>query len=161
MQGNKTILSFPRGVQKEGKLAVGNVKPGMHVTLLAATQPNDDGSCVWEPYNRNANGDRALIALVVEWDEMGHDYNHQYVPGDRIKIYFPLPGEECNIRVSHVGTGTGDHIFPGDRMILVDGVGTAIATTGSPQSEPWQATEYVADVVSGDGTGVCCVATGQ
>ena len=64
--------------------------------------------------------------------------------GDTVDVYTPLPGEECNVLKGDVA-GTSDDFAIGDMLMLDTGTGKVIASTGSPQSQPWQCLETITD----------------
>ena len=158
MQGSVILLAaHPRGMFLEGTMS-GTPYPGTLMTIVAATEPVG-GRYTWEPYNRDADGDRALVAVLLE-PFHGASYATAYATGERCRIYAPVAGEEMNVMVSAAGTGTGDAIAIGDLLIPVDGTGLLIATAGSPEIEPFQCMQTTADVVAA-GTLVHCMYTGH
>lgn len=158
MKGSVILLaSNPRGLFLEGTVS-GTPYPGTLMTVKAATEPVG-GRPTWEPYNRDASGNRALVAVLLE-PFHGASYATAYTNGERCRLYIPAAGEELNVLVSAVGTGTGDSIAIGDLLIPVDGTGLLIATTGSPEMEPFQCLETVSDVVAA-GTLTHCIYTGH
>jgi hypothetical protein len=158
MQGNKILLaSNPRGLFIEGTVS-GTPLPGTLMTIAAATEPVG-GRPTWEAYDRAADGDRALVAVLLEGFS-GATYADAYTDAERCQVYIPAAGEELNVLVSAAGTGTGDAMAIGDLLIVVDGTGLLIATTGSPESEPFQVMETLADVVAA-GTLTHCIYTGH
>lgn len=157
MKGSVILLAaHPRGLFMEGTM-YGTPYPGTVMTIKAATEPVS-GRYTWEPYNRDADGNRSLIAVLLEGFH-GAAYNTIYATGERARLYIPMPGEELNMLVSAAGTGTSDAIAIGDLLIPVDGTGLLIATTGSPEIEPFMSLETQTDVASG-GTLTHCVFTG-
>lgn len=157
MLGSKILLAaHPRGMFIEGKM-YGTPYPGTLMTIRAAVEPVG-GRYSWEPYNRDADGDRSLIAVLLE-GFAGKSYSMIYATGERCQVYVPYAGEEMNVLLSAAGTGTGDSAAIGDLLIPVNGTGLLIATTGTPQQEPFQCLETVSDVVA-DGTLVHCMYTG-
>jgi len=158
MQGNKILLaSNPRGMFIEGSVS-GTPLPGTLMTLKASTEPVG-GRPTWEAYDRDADGDRALVAVLLEGFS-GATYADAYVTGERCQVYVPAAGEELNVLASASGTGTGDSMAIGDLLIAVDGTGLLVATTGDIESEPFQVMETVADVVAA-GTLTHCIYTGH
>ena len=155
---NSVILleGNPRGHFMEGTI-YGAPYPGTLMTVKAATEPTA-GRFTWEPYNTDGNATRQLIAVLLEGFS-GAIYNTIYVTGTRCRLYIPVPGDELNMMVSAAGTGTGDAIAIGDLLIPVDGTGLLIATTGSPEIEPFMCLETTADVPA-TGTLTHCIFTG-
>lgn len=144
MKGNEILLSEnPRGRRTEG-IVSGTPKPGTFMTLVAATEPDGTGRYTWEPYNRAADGNRALVAILLEDHLQGKGPDDAYVNGDRCFLYFPLPGDELNARVADAA-GTADDVAIGDLFIIDDGTGKLNATTGTPEAEVFQALETITD----------------
>lgn len=156
---NSVILleGCPRGKLTEGYI-YGTPYPGTLMTIKAATEPIG-GRFTWEPFNRDANANRALIAVLLEDSFNAGSYSKAYVTGSRCRLYIPVPGDELNMLVSASGTGTGDSIAIGDLLIPVDGTGLLIATASSPEIEPFQALETQTDVAAA-GTLTHCLFTG-
>jgi len=157
--GNEIIVSSePRGVRKEGYIS-GALLPGTLVQIMAATEPVN-GRFTWEAYNTAADGDQRLVAVLLEDSLQGKTAADAYVSGDRCFIYCPVAGEELNVRVSAAGTGTGNSQAIGDLYTVNDGDGLLIATTSTPEMEPFICLETVSDVVAA-GTLVHCMYTGH
>lgn len=158
MLGSAILLAaYPRGVFIEGKI-YGTPSPGTLMTIKAATEP-ESGRLTWEPYNTDGDGTRQLVAVLLE-PFHGATYSTAYTDGERCQVYCPVPGEELNVLVSAAGTGTGDSIAIGDLLIPVDGTGLLIATTGTPEIEPFVCLETTSDVVD-TGTLTHCIYTGH
>ena len=152
------VTPAPAGRFLEG-IIDGTPKPGTLMTIKAGVEPVN-GRHTWEAYNRGANGNRALIAVLREDELQGKGVEDAYVSGTRGFLYCPISGDEVLVRVSAPGTGTSDNYDIGQLFIAVDGTGLLIATTGSPESEPFQAGETISDVEAG-GTLVMCYYTGH
>jgi hypothetical protein len=45
----------------------------------------------------SADGDRKVIAVLLEDEIQGKIYSDAYASGDRGLLYFPLPGDELNM----------------------------------------------------------------
>ena len=158
MTGSKILLAAnPRGMFIEGTV-YGTPYPGTLMTIKAATEPTG-GRYTWEPYNRDADGDRAVVAVLLEGFS-GKSYATAYADGERCQVYCPVAGEEMNVLVSASGTGTGDSVAIGDLLIPVDGTGVLIKTTPTPEIEPFLCLETSADVVAA-GTLLHCIYTGH
>ena len=156
--GNEIVISSPYGRKVEGIIS-GTPKPGTVMQIKAATAAVG-GRLTWEVYNAAADGDQRLIAVLDIDHLQGKISTDAYVDGQHGFLWVPLPGDELNMLVSAPGTGTGDAIAIGDLFMVNDGDGLLVDTTGSPESEPFQAIEAVSDVVS-TGTLVACVYTGH
>ncbi len=156
MKGNDILLNCDRSRRMEG-VASGTLKPGQIVQIKAATAAAN-GRFTFEAYNRDADGNRPQGPhFVVDIDELqGKTATDSYADGDRVFVYPPRAGDELNLLVSAAGTGTGDAIAIGDILIVVDGTGLLIQTTGSPEVEPFMALEAATDVDS-DGDLLHCI----
>lgn len=140
-KGNDIIVSNnPRG-RREEIIISGTPKPGTVMTVTTAALSN--GRFTMEAYNRDADGNRAPIAVLLADELRGILQTTAYASGDRGFVYYPLPGDDLNMLVANIA-GTGDAFTIGDYMIVDDGTGKLIATTGSPESEPFQIMETVA-----------------
>lgn len=149
MKGSAVVISEePRGRFVEG-VVEGTPLPGTIMQRKAATAVDNNGRHTWVVYNRDADGDRpaGAIAVLLERGE-GYTYETAYTTGHQCFLYIPLPGDELNVLWSAAGTGTGDSVAVGDLAIVDDGTGLLVATTGSPQNEPFVAMEAVTDVVA-------------
>lgn len=146
-KGNEIVVSNePRGRFMEG-IVSGTPSPGTVMQIKAATEPIG-GRLTWEAYNADADGDQRLMAVLLPDWLQGKVNTDAYADGDRCFLYCPLPGDELNMLVSAAGTGTGDAMAIGNLLIVNDGDGLLIATTGTPESEPFIVLETVADVAA-------------
>lgn len=145
-QGNEIIVtSPPRGVHLEG-IIDGTPKPGTVMQIKAAVEPVG-GRHTWEDYDVDADGDQRLIAVLLPDQLQGKIAADAYVSGDRGFLYVPLPGEDLNMLVLNIA-GTGDLFAIGDILMINDGDGKLIATTGSPESEPFIVMQTVAAITA-------------
>ena len=144
MKGNSIIVTAtPRGVQHEGYIE-GTPKPGTLMQIKAGVAMDGTGRFTWEPYNQAADGDRLLVAVLLEDSFQGKLATEAYATGDRARFYCPLPGEELNVLKGDVG-GTTDDFAVGDKLMIDDGTGKVVLTTGTPESEPFVCLEAVVD----------------
>lgn len=142
--GNSIVISEnPRGRFQEGYVNAA-LKPGTCVQIDVSEGKGTDGRFDWEAYNTSADGEQRLVAVLVEDDMQGYDMTTAYASGGRCKLYFPIPGDELNMLVANLA-GTGDDHAFGDILMINDGDGKLIATTGSPESEPFQLLEAIVD----------------
>lgn len=142
-KGNNIVVSAePRG-RREECIVSGTPKPGTVMEIKAATEPVG-GRFTYQAYqDAVADGDQRLIGVLDMDSLQGRLATTAYADGERGFIYFPLPGEELNMLVANIA-GTGDSFAIGDIMIVDDGTGKLIATTGTPESEPFIVMETVA-----------------
>jgi hypothetical protein len=144
-----TIVLTPAPVGRflEGYLTAGasGLKPG-HALQIDVSEAEVGGRKFWEAYG-GTSGHRKLIAILLENELIGKTCEDAIEDGQKIRMYVPIPGDELLVRVSATGTGTGDSQAVGAKLILANG-GTFIATTGTPEAEPFEVMEAVDDVTS-------------
>jgi hypothetical protein len=136
------VTSNPQGKQLEGFVS-GTPKPGTMMQIQVGTALVG-GRFTWEAYAPGADGEQRLVAILLPNDEEGQLATTAFVSGTRCKLYVPCAGEEMNILFGDTA-GTGDDIAVGDMLIADTGTGKFIKTTGSPESEPFQALEALSD----------------
>lgn len=146
-RGNETIVSAnPRGVFMEGIIGAGlTPKPGTVMQIQAATALSG-GRHTFELFNADADGGmpKGPIYVLRSNDLVGKTMTDAYAAGERAYLYTPVAGEELNMRLADIA-GTGDDHTVGEMLIIDDTTGLLIATTGSPESEPFQLLETVTD----------------
>lgn len=133
-KGSEIIVSAnPQGKFLEGYVS-GTPKPGtiMQISATAAVE----GRFTWTAFNRNADGDFGICAVLLPDSLQGQSVDTAYVSGTRCFLYVPLPGEEMNILKLDV-SGTADDFAIGDYLMVDDGTGKVLATTG-PTGAVWQ-----------------------
>lgn len=151
MTTRRTIIVSPnpRGVFLEG-IINGTPKPGTCVSQKS------DGE--YEAWNGGADGERDLVAILLEDRLQGGTVDDAYVSGTRCYMYVPAAGEEFLMLLANIA-GTGDAFAIGDKLIIDDGTGKLIATTGSPEMEPFKVREAQTALTAD--TLVLCQYTGQ
>lgn len=107
-----------------------------------------------------ADGNRLPIAVLLcsadPWGAACPPYKgptDAYAAGERGVVYYPAPGEELNMLIKdETGTGADQDFLVGDKLIVDDGTGKLLRSSGSPESEPFiilQAlTDLAADVLA-------------
>lgn len=157
LASHNTILlsSAPAGRFLEGILN-GACYPGTNMEVDAAVEPIS-GKHTWQASSLTT-GERQLLAILLENEIVSKTCEDQIADGQRIRMYCPIPGDELLVLVSATGTGTGDAQAIGNMLIRASG-GTFIATTGTPEQEPFMVMETMADVTSA-GTLTHVMATG-
>lgn len=150
------IVSGGNGVFREC-IVSGTPKPGTCMTPLAATEPVN-GVFTYEVFNRDADGNQAVVAVLLEDTLQGYGVSQAYVTGTRGMLYFPQPGDHLQMLVKNIA-GTGDSFAIGDILIIDDGTGTLVATTGTPEMESFVVLETQAALTSD--TLVLCEYTGH
>lgn len=142
-RGSTTIItSDPRGNMLSGYIS-GTPKPG---TCLEIQTPfYRGGKHLWRAYQPGTDGERRLVAVLCEDELQGKLISDAYVDGTfASRIYCPLPGDELNMLLLDVA-GTADDHAAGETLIIDTGTGKLIATTGSPESEPFRLLEATTD----------------
>lgn len=149
-RGNEIIVTAdPKGQFEEGYVAAGQTpKPGtvmqrdVSVALIG-------GRFTYKAYDRAADGDRPAGSIWVLLPDhlLGKLPSTAYAAGDRCFLYSPRAGEELNMLLGDVA-GTGDDHTKGEVLMVDDGTGKLVATTGTPQSAPFQLLETVTDPVA-------------
>lgn len=146
-RGKEIIVSAnPRGRFLEGQLATGiTPKPGT-ILQIKAQAIDANGRFTFELYNRSADGDRPIGPLCILLDNYleGDVETTAFADSAAVRCYVPIPGEEFNLLVADVAGTADDHAI-GEQMMVDDGTGKLIATTGSPQSQPFMLLETLTD----------------
>jgi hypothetical protein len=141
-----TILctNDPRGRFFDGYID-GTPKPGTVMQIKAATA-KVGGRWTWEVYNRDADGDnpQGPIVVLLEDHLQGKGVGDAYVSGTLGRLYVPLPGDELLMLLGDV-SGTGDDHTIGEILMVDDGTGKLVVTTGSPENEHFVCLEAVTD----------------
>ncbi len=141
--GNEIIVSSPnKGTFLEG-IVDGTPKPGTVMQIEAAVAAVN-GRFSWTALDAGADGDQRLIAVLLPDSDQGRLATVAYADNERCFLYCPLPGETLNMLVEDVA-GTGDDFAIGDLLMVDDGTGKLLATTGSPESESFICLEVVTD----------------
>jgi hypothetical protein len=146
-RGNKILVSDnPKGNFGEGVINTGETPYPGTIMQRDPTQSLVGGRPVYKMYNRDADGNRPAGAfwVLLEDDLQGKLSMDAYAAGERCRLYSPLPGDEVNLRFGNA-SGTGDDVTAGDLMIVDDGTGEVITTTGSPETEVAMALEAITD----------------
>lgn len=140
-RGNEIIVtSNPMGVRVEGVVS-GTPKPG---TVMEISAVATNGEKTFRVYQPGTDGDRRPIFVLLPDHLQGKLATEAFTSGDRVQCYVPVAGEELNMLVADV-SGTGDDHAVGELLIVDTGTGKLIATTGSPESEPFQLLETLTD----------------
>lgn len=143
------VTADPKGQFEEGIIATGETpKPG---TILQRdpTIALIGGRHTYKIYNRDADGDHPAGShwvLLHDWGQ-GKTVSDAYAAGDHCFLYSPRAGEELNLLVKNL-SGTADDHAAGEILMVDDGTGLLIATTGSPEVEVAQLLEAITDPTS-------------
>lgn len=170
-KGNRIIVTpDPRG-QFERITVSGTPKPGTCMEFKPGTTMQN-GRYTYEAYGTtaasgshgvSASGDRTGVCVLLCFADNaecppGKGPTDAYVSGDNGCVYWPLPGENLNVLFKDTA-GTADDIAVDDKMIIDDGSGKVLKSTGSVESEPFNAREALVDPVADQL--LWCVFTGQ
>ena len=145
-RGTEIIVSSnPRGVFMEGPIN-GALKPGTIVQIDVSAGLDSNGNFTWEAFNQSADGVRPAGPLAVLLPDRlsGQLHTAAYADGAHCFVYVPHAGEELNCLIGDVA-GTGDDHAFGEVLIVDDGTGELIATTGTPEAEPFMLLEAITD----------------
>lgn len=157
-QGNRIIVSpYPMG-RFEEIIVVGTPKPGTHMELVPTTNALVGGRRQMEPagttaaagsQGMNADADNIPICVLLCFADHaacppGLGPTDAYVTLSRGAVYYPQAGEEMNLLFQNV-SGTADDVRIGDKMIVDDGTGKILVSTGSVESESWESQETLTD----------------
>ena len=146
-KGNEIIVSAePAGRFIEG-IVYGTPKPGTCMQIKAAVAPVN-GRFQWAAYDPAADGDQRIVAVLLPDALQGKTADDAYVSLTRCFIYCPIAGEELNMLVTDVDTGTADTFAIGDLLMIDDGTGKLVDTTGTPEMESFICLETNPDQTS-------------
>jgi len=146
-KGNEIIVSAePQGRFIEG-IIYGALKPGTCMQIKSAVEPIG-GRFTWQVYDPAADGDQRLVCVLLADALQGKMATDAYVSGDRCFMYCPIAGEELNMLVTDLDTGTTETWAIGDLLMIDDGTGKLVDTTGSPEMESFICLETFLDPTS-------------
>ncbi len=136
------------GKHEEGFVATGETHyPGMIVQRDASVALKG-GRHTYKLYDRAADGDQPQGAFWVVTEKLltfkGQTVTDSYAAGDRCSLYSPANGDELNLLLLNIAGTADDHAL-GEILMVDDGTGKLIATTGSPETEVAQLLEAVTD----------------
>lgn len=139
-KGNKILVVGDKGRHFEA--ICGEVfSPGQLLQIKAATEPDGSGMYTVEEFDGAADGERTLIIVALENNLAGKTSSDAYAVNDVVQCYIPAIGDELNLMVQ---ASAGALAIAG-KMILDDGTGTLIKTTGTPEAEPFICLETASD----------------
>jgi hypothetical protein len=136
----------------------GTPKPGTILSIVAATEPKN-GRHTWGVYTPGADGDRPIgpLAILLEDALQGKTVDDAYVTGTYCRMYCCIPGDEVLLLMKNE-SGTADSHAIGEKVMIDDGTGKGIVTSGSVETEPFVVMETVAALTAD--TLVHCMFTG-
>lgn len=148
-KGNEIIVTTePKGVFAEGFVKTGETfYPGM-IVQRDASEALIGGRHTYKTYDRAADGDQPQGAFWVVTNHLnalqGKTASDSIPAGERAMFYAPLPGDELNLLVENIAGTADDHAL-GEILMVNDGTGKLVATTGSPETEVAQLLEVITD----------------
>ena len=146
--GNNIVLANnPRGRFFEGYKIAGTPSPGIMVQI-DVSEAEVGGRWAYEAYNSDVDAESGFVLILLEDQNQNLGNTTAYITNTRCWMYAPLPGDEMNILLEDVaGTVAADDTAIGDRLIVDDGTGKFIASTGTShvKSEPFIALEVVTE----------------
>jgi hypothetical protein len=148
-RGNRTVVTAdPKGQFEEGYVKTGDTHyPGMIVQKDVSVALKG-GRHTFAVYNRDADGNMPAGSYWVVTGELGLmlgiPQTTAIAAGERAMYYSPRAGEEVNLLLANI-SGTGDDHALGEILMVDDGTGKLIATTGTPESECALLKEAVTD----------------
>lgn len=141
------VSSEPKGIFLEG-IIEGTPKPGTLMEVKPSTEPRESGAgYTFRVYQPGTNGERRPVMVLQPDFPQGKLATDAYVTGSWGKVYLPIMGELLNVLLKDI-SGTGDDFAIGAPLIAESGSGKLLATTGSPESEPFIVMETVTDPVA-------------
>lgn len=149
MRGKEIIVTTePGGRFDEGFVNTGETfYPGM-IVQRDPSQALQGGRHTYKIYDRAADGDQPQGAFWVVTNLLGalvgKTNTDSIVAGERFMAYSPLAGEELNLLVANIAGTADDHAL-GEILMVDDGTGKLVATTGTPETEVAQLLEDITD----------------
>lgn len=144
-KGNKIVVTAdPKGIFEWFHLA-GAYNPGS-ILQVDASVALKGGKHTAKAYSPGADGENPLGGywVLCEDQYQGRPPTEAYGSGEFAKAYSPRMGEHLNLLLADVAGTADDH--PLNEKLMVDnGTGKLIATTGSPEDEVAQLLEAVTD----------------
>lgn len=154
MLGSRIVVSSaPKGMFMEVVID-GTPKPGTMMQLKSGAAFDGGNRPTYEIFNPGGDGFPGEIAILTDdgpHANIGRDFDTAFTSGDRGMLYFPIPGDELNVRRSDIsGTGSpSEDITIGEKLLIVSGVGTvspvALGVANSPTYKPFKSLETITD----------------
>lgn len=170
VKGNNILISEMEKNRRIEGFIQRTTKPGTCMEIDWSVAPVN-GDWTWEPYGITAadgirgvgaDGDRRLVAVLLNDTLAGQAATTAYAGTSdapvRCFLYVPVVGEELNMLIDDIG-GTGDDLRIADILMIDDGTGRLIETTGDPESEPFIVLEALTNPMAD--TLLHCMYTGQ
>lgn len=140
-QGNEIIVSAERKGHREEVIVSGTPKPGCIMEVVPATA-SSRGIFTYRATTRTT-GAKGGCPILLPNHLLGKTVGDAYVSGEQGFIYWPVAGEEFNLRVTDVA-GTADDVAIGD-LFGVETTTGQLKANSSYTSAPFAALEAVTD----------------
>lgn len=151
MKGNEIIVSAnPRGRLEEG-IITGTPHPGDVLEIVPGVA-QIEGRFTFRQVTR-ATGSKGPNCVLLHDPDQGGTNLTQYASGSHVQVYWPMAGDELNMRVTDkAGTTVGNSIAIGDLLSVETGTGHVVPLESfGYASAPFQALEaVVGSTVSAD-----------
>lgn len=131
-KGNSIIVSADPKGHREGGIIDDTSLPGTIMQVEAATEPVG-GRHKWIAAAPGGDGIPVMCAVLLEDSKQGKLVSDAYVAGRHGELYWPLPGEDVNVRVGETA-GTANSFAIGDRLCINATGGYLIPDTGTDYS---------------------------
>ena len=143
----KILLSDNSRGRKLSGVANGVIKPGMRVQIDVSEGRSANGLYTFEPFDPVGTGTignrGGAMMIVLEDAVQGRTVTDAYADEELLQVYCPVIGDELLVLLDD----GSDAVSFGD-MLISRGDGTFTETTGSVESEPFQALETVGNINS-------------
>jgi hypothetical protein len=162
-RGNGIIAGAEPLGRYEECTVLGTPKPGIVMTMSIATALVG-GRWAYEPAGTTANNSTytdmsanglhgPIAVLLCSIDHAAcppyKDATTAYATGERGCVYWPLNGDELNMILRDIsGTGANQDFTPGYKLMVDDGTGKLLASTGSGVHEPFICLETKTDLAA-------------
>ena len=137
------VSSDPKGHIKE-MYVDGALLPGTAVEVKPATAAVNGRFTARVYTGAAADGERVLLGVLLEDSIQGKTTSDAYTSGTLGRVFFPCPGDEFLGLVAD----SEDTVAIGDKLILDNGTGEFLETTGTPESEPAIALEALGTIAA-------------
>ena len=146
---NSILITNDARGRRLGGIISGTPLPGTIMQIKASTEPVN-GKYTFEVYNRDADGNhpQGPIWVLLEDYLQGQTIDDAYVDGSLGQLYSPLPGDNMLCIIQDVGGTSSDSHAIGEILMVDDGTGELIATTGTPETEMFVLKETLAGLTA-------------
>ena len=146
---NTIVITSPPKGNFISLILAGAYKPGIILDISPAVEPVG-GKYTGRIATPGGDGQRNIgpYMILTESNISGRTITTAYEAGETAIAYCPVPGDELLVmKTNEAGT---DVIAIGDKFILDNSSGSLLATTGTPESEPFISLQTVNAVWTAD-----------